>query len=376
MRKKAMSVILAFLTTTGLMPFACSAESADMEEPQPSLSEFETQNVYWIYYKAPDTSKYEEEAEQKRRAYIYELYQSGATENEVQQKSTEYYQELRLDYLKKVYEETANQILIAIGVDPSKAWCSSYSSTIVCELNEEQLAKARMSEFITDISDYSQEDLNPDTNIPTSNESKEFIDLLTRDENGNSVLSSDIKVSSVLNCSINPNTNNNIDYLVIYGISSIKDIPKVIDSLNKQTKFNWENLIEDYNGCVYHLTSENNISNNTVSIIMFVDNEQLGFRKTSKTMFSSEVGFDVTPYLFYLGDTNGDFRVDATDASNILSLYSKLSTAPDYKTTDEEKKIMDVNLDGYVDASDASGILSYYSYLSTGGEKKLNDFLK
>ena len=93
-------------------------------------------------------------------------------------------------------------------------------------------------------------------------------------------------------------------------------------------------------------------------------------------MLSNEVGFDVTPYLFYLGDANGDFRIDATDASNILSLYSKLSTAPDYKTTDEEKKIMDVNLDGYVDASDASGILSYYSYLSTGGEKKLNDFLK
>lgn len=101
MRKKVMSVVLALLTATFLTPFTGSAESTEMEQSLPALSEFETNNVYWIYYKAPDTSKDEKVAEQKRHDYIYELYQSGVTENEVQQKSTEYYQNLRLEYLKK-----------------------------------------------------------------------------------------------------------------------------------------------------------------------------------------------------------------------------------------------------------------------------------
>lgn len=370
-----MSVVLALLTATFLTPFTGSAESTEMEQSLPALSEFETNNVYWIYYKAPDASKDEKVAEQKRHDYIYELYQSGVTENEVQQKSTEYYQNLRLEYLKKAHEEAANQVLRDIGVDPSKAWCSSYSSTIVCELNDEQLAKARTSGLINDISDYSQADFKPETEIPTYSNSKEFIDLLTSDEDGNSILSPDIKVDAMFNCIKSPNSNYSIDYLVIYGLSSINSIRKEIESLNKQTRFHWENPIEDYNGCVYHLTSENNISNNIVSIIVFVDNEQLGYQKTSPKTLSNEVGFDVTPYLFYLGDANGDFRIDATDASKILSLYSISSTTLDSEITDEEKKVMDVNLDGYVDASDASHVLSYYSFVSTGGTKNIKTFL-
>ena len=222
----------------------------------------------------------------------------------------------------------------------------------------------------------SDDKTSSETEIPTYSNSKEFIDLLTSDEDGNSILSPDIKVDAMFNCIKSPNSNYSIDYLVIYGLSSINSIRKEIESLNKQTRFHWENPIEDYNGCVYHLTSENNISNNIISIIVFVDNEQLGFQKTSPKMLSNEVGFDVTPYLFYLGDANGDFRIDATDASKILSVYSISSTTLDSKITDEEKKVMDVNLDACVDASDASQVLSYYSYLSTGGSKTIKQFLK
>ena len=367
MKKRIISVLLSFSMITSLTSFTCSAEINKKEEPFPALADFESQNVYLIFYKAPDLTKFELEAEQKRHDYIYELYQSGVTENEVQRKSTEYYQELRLNYIKEAYKEAAQQVLTDIGADPLKAWCSSYSPTIVCELDDEQLAKAGASALITDISAYIQPYLTP-----AFSNSEKFIDLLTNDENGNSVLPTDIKVDAVLDCS---NDYYNTDYLVIYGLSSVKEIRDVIACLNKQSKFHWENPIEDFSGCIYDLTSENTLSNNNVRIILFVDNLLPGFGGVSPSYYSEEVGFDVTPYIFYLGDASSDFKIDATDASKILSLYSMLSTIPDYEITNEEKKTMDVNLDGNVDASDASQVLSYYSYVSTGGSKNIKEFL-
>ena len=370
MKEKVMSVVLAFLLASGFTTFTCSAESTETQEPTPALSEFETASVYWIFYKAPDTSKIEETAEQQRQEYINELYRSGATEKEVEQKSTEYYKEVRLNYLKETFKEAAEQVLTDIGADPSKAWCSSYTATIVCELDDEQLAKARASALITDISAYTQPDLTPET--PAFSNSEEFIDLLTKDENGNSVLPTDIKVDAALDCS---NNYYNIDYLIIYGLNSVKEIKNVIDCLNKQTKYHWENTIEDYSGCEYLLFSENTLSKNVIRIAIFVDNSLPGFLEMSPSAYSDVVGFDVTPYIFYLGDANGDARIDATDSSKILSLYSTLSTTSDYEITDEEKKTMDVNLDGNVDASDASQVLSFYSYVSTGGSKNIKEFL-
>lgn len=370
MKEKVMSVVLALLLASSFTPFTCSAESAAIQETPPALSEFETANVYWIFYKAPDTSKIEETAEQQRQEYINELYRSGAAEKEIEQKSTEYYKELRLNYLKETFKEAAEQVLTDIGADPSKAWCSSYTATIVCELDDEQLSKARTSALITYISAYTQPDLTPET--PTFSNSEEFINLLTKDENGNSVLPEDIKVDAALDCS---NGYYNTDYLVIYGLNSVKEIKDVIDCLNKQTKYYWENPIEDYSGCEYFLTSENTLSKNNIRIAIFVDNVLPGFLKMSPSAYSNEVGFDVKPYIFYLGDANGDALIDATDASKILSLYSTLSTTSDYKITDEEKKALDVNLDGNVDASDASQVLSYYSYVSTGGSKSIKEFL-
>ena len=341
MKEKVMSVVLALLLASGFTSFTCSAESTETQETPPAQSEFETANVYWIFYKAPDTSKIEETAG-----------------------------ELRLNYLKKAYKEAAEQVLTDIGADPSKAWCSSYSATIVCELDDEQLSKARTSALITSISTYTQPDLTPET--PAFSNSEEFIDLLTKDENGNSVLPTDIKVDAVLDCS---KSYCHVDYLVIYGLNSVKEIKNVIDCLNKQTKYYWENPIEDYSGCICYLMSGNTLSKNSIRIAIFVDNVLPGFLKMSPSAYSDEVGFDVTPYIFYLGDANGDTRIDATDASKILSVYTTLSTTSDYKITDEEERTMDVNLDGNIDASDASQVLSYYSYVSTGGSKNIKEFL-
>lgn len=66
------------------------------------------------------------------------------------------------------------------------------------------------------------------------------------------------------------------------------------------------------------------------------------------------------------GDVNNDQKVDAVDASNVLSYYSKYSTA---KVAPGEYVMMvcDVNNDGKLDSVDASRILSYYTYASNSG---------
>ena len=76
------------------------------------------------------------------------------------------------------------------------------------------------------------------------------------------------------------------------------------------------------------------------------------------------------------GDTTGDGKVDAKDASRVLEIYSIYSTGGTPEgMTEEFTAAADVNSDGKVDAKDASEILSYYSYLSTGGDKGFRDYL-
>ncbi|SFW42412.1 leucine-rich repeat protein [Ruminococcus flavefaciens] len=75
-----------------------------------------------------------------------------------------------------------------------------------------------------------------------------------------------------------------------------------------------------------------------------------------------------------LGDYNGDGKVDAVDASYILTVYAQNST--NHTTaTDEQKAVGDVNKDGKVDAVDASYVLSYYAYWSTKEKISLEEYL-
>ena len=80
-----------------------------------------------------------------------------------------------------------------------------------------------------------------------------------------------------------------------------------------------------------------------------------------------------------LGDINDDEKINAVDASEVLSYYARISTNKDGGFTDEQKKAADVNKDGLINAVDASCILSYYAYTSTTKDtlkKTLEDFLK
>lgn len=78
-----------------------------------------------------------------------------------------------------------------------------------------------------------------------------------------------------------------------------------------------------------------------------------------------------------LGDVNGDAKIDANDASAILSAYASISgSAKSSNLTAAQTIAADVNMDGKTDAVDASNVLSYYAYLSTKGTLSIEDFLK
>ena len=77
------------------------------------------------------------------------------------------------------------------------------------------------------------------------------------------------------------------------------------------------------------------------------------------------------------GDVNGDGKVNAVDASYILSEYASTSTGHKPSFDPEKRKSADVNGDGAVNAVDASIVLSYYAYRGSGGTiEDLREWLK
>lgn len=77
---------------------------------------------------------------------------------------------------------------------------------------------------------------------------------------------------------------------------------------------------------------------------------------------------------FYIGDVNGDFIADSSDASAILSYYAQVSAGGSGSLTQEQISNGDVDQNGILDASDASLIMSHYSYAATipAGEKLMD----
>lgn len=70
-----------------------------------------------------------------------------------------------------------------------------------------------------------------------------------------------------------------------------------------------------------------------------------------------------------LGDVDLNGRINASDATLALIIYSKLATGETLTAEEKEQAIRaDINQDGRVDSVDATAILSYYSGLSTGLE--------
>lgn len=326
-------------------------------------------NSYWIFYKDIDTKEIDETVAEKVHDYTYSLYEQGLGSTEVEKKVADYSQEIRLGLLKEAYKEASAKIVKELGIEGTEVFCSSFTNTIVCKLTDEQYAKAQKSENIQQITAFSDFTLEPQTDL--SNKSS-FIEFFTTDSEGAPVLGDDVKVDAVFGCGKDKNTN----YLIIYGLSDVKEIDKVIDKLNKNTLFKWGSPIETFSGSIFYNSGAKISSAENIQLIAFIDDTLPGFTGYDIARYSEEVGFDARPYIISRGDTNGDCNIDAVDASNILSAYAKVQTSSDYSLSAAEIKKMDVDGSGTVDAVDASIVLSYYTYIATGGSGMLKDFIK
>lgn len=102
----------------------------------------------------------------------------------------------------------------------------------------------------------------------------------------------------------------------------------------------------------------------------------ISFKSDEKTV-TKDIN-SATPNKYSLGDVNNDGRIDAVDASSVLSYYAIISTNKDGSYNNDQMEAADVNHDGQINAVDASCILSYYAYVSTAKEdvKSLEEFLK
>lgn len=81
---------------------------------------------------------------------------------------------------------------------------------------------------------------------------------------------------------------------------------------------------------------------------------------------------------YMLGDVNNDGKINAADASEVLTYYAMISTNQNGDFNEAQKLAADVNYDGKINAVDASCILSYYAYTSTAKEAivSLEEYLK
>ncbi|WP_193385758.1 dockerin type I repeat-containing protein [Ruminococcus flavefaciens] len=140
-------------------------------------------NTYYIFYKDIDTKEIDEIAAQKRHDYIYSLYEQGLSEREVEQKSTDYYQERRLGLVKEAYAEAAASILNKLGIDSSAAFCSDYTPLIICSLTEEQLVAARASENITDITAFKDFHLQPNAETDDAEKAMKLLNACFEENN-------------------------------------------------------------------------------------------------------------------------------------------------------------------------------------------------
>lgn len=102
--------------------------------------------------------------------------------------------------------------------------------------------------------------------------------------------------------------------------------------------------------------------------------EKLANESTAKSAGFTFVALDAEKTVS-LGDPNGDSKINAVDASIILSNYARFSTSDD-KPTEDETASCDVNKDSKINAVDASTVLTYYAYCSTNEPVAFEEFLK
>lgn len=92
-----------------------------------------------------------------------------------------------------------------------------------------------------------------------------------------------------------------------------------------------------------------------------------GVAGSAAEAYANENGIDfIDPDNCSYGNVNGDDFTDATDASDVLLEYSRISTGAQMMFTKKQRFLADMDKDGMIDSSDASAILIKYAQLSTG----------
>lgn len=389
--KKMISILAASVLLTSAIPTAVFATDTTADTVQTASTE-QTAKTYWILTKNFDLNAIENEVVSRCDEYTHTLYKQDLPLHEIEKLSTEYYNSLKLELLEAGSTEISSKILEELGVNKNDAFCSKYTGTIICDLTDEQAKLAETSELIEYIEAYKPEGIksmtpaesieNVDRNFAKRNTKPlEKITYSTADElvngilNGKSaeeVFGENVKVSAELNSGVNGSS----DFLVVYGLKSKKEISGIMNKFYQELNFDYvTTLCEFRSGIDFRLYSDR-LETHAISVFVFVNDENPSYvTETSIADFTGNLGFNPSKYIITFGDTNGDYVIDSTDASDVLSLYAKLSTDKDLKATDEQLKHYDTNADGVIDASDASNILAYYSYVSTGGKCSLKDFL-
>ncbi len=373
--KKIVSCITASLMFMSIIPSTVTALEVTDTLPQISVTEKQNADLYYIFYKDIDTTEIDKIAEEKRAEYIYTLYEQDLTKQKFEQLSTEYYLKVRLELLEKAYSEMSTKVLKELGINNEAVFCSKFTPTIICELTDEQIKLAEASELIESVSVYKPIETVPSDDKQSYSSKEDFINIITGGKDVKKLFGEDVKVAAELNCK---KDNTVHDYFIIYGLKNKSEIDSVINKLainNSDLKI-ITSPVESRSGTLFSISSDKIETKNTISGFVFVDDEYPAWiSKQTIASFTQMYNFDPSMYIIRLGDTNNDFKVNASDASDTLRLYAQLSTESDFSITAEHLKHYDVNSDGIINASDASAILSYYAFLSTGGEDSIKDFL-
>ena len=325
----------------------------------------ETRN-YWIFYKNIDTEELDRVISEKSHAYEYSLYDTVTDSRELERMVTDYSQRLRLDMLKEAFGKKSAEILAGLGVDSSAAFCSMFTPTIVCPLTDEQYEKAKSMELIKEINVYDNVVLKPTALY----EKEDILNEYTRDRNGKSLCDDHVKFDVVCGAG----KDNKKDFLIVYGLKSEDEVSNVKKQLDRKSF--WENPIMELYSGVELCRPEVSYNGRSLIAVIFVEDELPGWStKVSVSEFSARLGFDAAPYIVSLGDCNGDYRINALDASEALCAYSRVQTDNESAYTADELKHLDTDKNGTVDAVDASSILAYYAFTSTGGNASIKSFL-
>lgn len=363
MKKKILSFML-MLAVTAAPVSAVTSYAADTAPDITASTEKAETNNYWIFYKDSGSDAIDAAVSEKLHEYTYKLYETEKDQKTVERLSAEYAQQLRLDMLKEHFAERSAEVLAELGADPSGAFCSSFTPTIICALTEEQYQKAKESALISEISVYENELLDP------LSENGDIINTYTRSEEGMPLCGDDVKFDVQSDA-------NGTDYLVVYGLKDTEELKKAKEDLSSGS-FRWDTpTMELYSGVVLEGLTADGKTGLPLKAVLFVEDEPVGLNKAGAlNEYSESIGFNIAPYVISLGDINGDSEITAVDASQVLSLYAEIQTTEGAALTEEQLGRCDVDGNGDVNSVDASKILAYYAYDSTGGDMLLKQFAK